>query len=529
MIDSIGRMLSALTGWRGWIFAVIIGALSGLAMAPHDLVPILLLTMPLLVLMLDGADGWRRAFALGWWFGFGYMTVGLYWLRNAFLVDAAQFAWAIPFGTLVLPAGMALYFGLALAIARLLWRPGPGRILIFAGCWTAGEMIRGYALTGFPWNLIGNAWSFSPAMSQSVALYGAYGLSLVTVAIAASPAGLKGRDLGTLKGWAPVLIAGGTLGLMGLGGGARVLFGGHDTVPDVNLRIVQANIPQNQKWDVKHREDVLLKYMTMSDEDTQLSNVTIIWPESAIPYFIDQEAPRRVLIGRLARPDGHVILGVPRYRKEADGTLDFWNSMEVLDDEGRTLATYDKHHLVPFGEFLPMRWLFGRIGLDKLVEVGDGDFLAGPGPTTIDVPGLPPFSPLICYEAIFPGQVTDHTHHPAWLLNITNDAWFGNSDGPRQHFGMARLRAIEEGIPLVRAAVTGISGVVDPYGRVIRELPLGVAGVMDASLPKALEGRTLFSRFGNWIVLVLIAVVTMSPLMVDKIVLYKSIDNHKQT
>ena len=312
-----------------------------------------------------------------------------------------------------------------------------------------------------------------------------------------------------------MLIAGGVLAVMGLGGGVRTLFGSHDTVPDVNLRIVQANIPQNQKWDVKHREDVLLKYMTMSDEDTHVSNVTIIWPESAIPYFIDQEPARRVLIGRLARPDGHVILGVPRYRREKDGTLDFWNSLEVLDDEGRTLDTYDKHHLVPFGEFLPLRWLFGRLGLDKLVEVGDGDFLAGPGPKTIDVPGLPPFSPLICYEAIFPGQVTDHAHHPQWLLNITNDAWFGNSDGPRQHFGMARLRAIEEGVPLVRAAVTGISGVVDPYGRVRRELPLGVAGVMDASLPEALDGRTLFSRFGNLIVLVLIALVTFTPFIVD--------------
>ena len=514
MIESLARGIAGLVGWRGWILAAIAGALSGLAMAPTYAVPVLLITVPCLVLLMDAASGWRRAFALGWWFGFGYLVVGLYWLRNAFLVDADKFAWAIPFGTLALPAGLAIYAGLAMVLAHKLWRPGPGRILTFAGCWTLGELARGYVLTGFPWNLIGDAWSFSPAMAQGAALIGSYGLSLITMAIAATPAALRGRDLATPRGWLPVAAGVAVLAVMGFGGGLRVLAGAYDTEPGVHLRIVQANIPQNQKWDVGHREDVLLKYMTMSEEDTETSPVTIIWPESAISYFIDQEPARRVLIGRLARPDGHVILGVPRYRREGADVLDFWNSLEVLDDEGRQEAIYDKAHLVPFGEYLPMRWLFGRIGLDKLVEVGDGDFLPGPGRMTIDVDGLPPFSPLICYEAIFPGAVTDRAHPPAWILNITNDAWFGDSAGPRQHFAMVRMRAIEEGVPVVRAAVTGISGVIDGYGRVLRKLPLGVAGVIDATLPMPIAGRTVFSRFGNWLPIGMIAIVIIFPFLI---------------
>ncbi|HKJ73533.1 MAG TPA: apolipoprotein N-acyltransferase [Alphaproteobacteria bacterium] len=516
MTDSQVRVFAGLRSWRGWILAGIAGALSALAMAPTFAVPILLVTVPILVLLMDCAKSWKRAFALGWWFGFGYMVVGLYWLRNAFLVDAKEFAWAIPFGTLGLPAGMALYMGAAMVLAWWLWRPGPWRIITFAAAWTAGELARGYLLTGFPWNLIGDAWSFSPVMAQSAAVYGSYGLSFVTMAIAASPAALVGRRLAGPRGWMPVILSVLALVIMGAGGAYRVLTAGFGTVPGVHLRIVQANIPQAQKWDVKKREDVLVKYMTMSDEDVSDGDVTIIWPESAIPYFIDQDIARRVLIGRLARPDGHVILGVPRYRREKDGKLDFWNSLEVLDDEGRTLDIYNKHHLVPFGEYLPLRWLLAPLGIAKLVEVGDGDFLAGSGVKTIDVPGLPPFSPLICYEAIFPGQVADESHHPAWLLNITNDAWFGDSNGPRQHFAMVRMRAIEEGVPVVRAAVTGISAIVDSYGRVRRELPLDVAGVIDGNLPQAIKGRTLFSIVGNWLALAMVVASLGIPLFIDK-------------
>jgi len=501
---ALERWQSAIAGLRGWRragLALIAGSLATAALPPVYVLPLLLLSFPLLVWLIDGTPGAKSAFGVGWWFGVGYFVFGLYWLADAFLVDAARFAWMIPFATLALPMVLGLFTGAASAVARWFWRPGPGRVIVLALAWTGAEWLRGHVLTGFPWNLLGYVWTVSGPVMQSAALFGAYGLSLVTVAVAAVPAVLAGRDLRTPRGLAPAAAAVATLLVMWGAGAARMNAHPTEVVPGVRLRIVQANVDQKEKWLPEKMPDNFVRYLNMTEAPGLDTVTTVIWPETAVPYFLSNEPSRRVLIGRVVGPGRLVLTGAPRIRRgpgEDDITL--WNSFHVIDAHGRILATYDKTHLVPFGEYLPWRRLMTALGIAKLA-VGDVDFTPGPGLKTITVPGLPPFVPLICYEGIFPGAVVPSGLRPAWLLNLTNDAWYGPTAGPYQHFEMVRLRAVEEGLALVRAAGTGISGVVDPLGRVTGKLRLGRRGLLDRDLPAALPTLTPFARWGDRVLL----------------------------
>ncbi|HEX6113784.1 MAG TPA: apolipoprotein N-acyltransferase, partial [Geminicoccaceae bacterium] len=254
------------------------------------------------------------------------------------------------------------------------------------------------------------------------------------------------------------------------------------------------------------------RHLTLSAEGRD-AITHVIWPESAAPYPLDQDGVARQMIARVVPPSGLLLTGGERFDLSREPPL-AWNTLFVLDDAGAILARYDKRDLVPFGEFLPLRGLLGRLGLEKLTH-GSIDFQPGPGRQTITLPGLPPVSPLICYEAIFPGSVVDPDARPDWLLNVTNDAWFGRSSGPYQHLAMARMRAIEEGLPLVRSANSGISAVVDPWGRIEARLGLGETGALDVALPQPLPGGTPFARTGPVIALAPAGVLALCALLLE--------------
>jgi len=500
--------LAGLRGWRRHGVAMLCGLVSAAALPPLTLVPLLIPAFTGLLWLLDGAQRPRQAAFIGWSFGFGHMAAGLYWVGIAFLVDAARFGLIMPFAVAGLAAGMALFPALAVyAMAATGWR-GPARVVLLATTWLAVEWLRSWVFTGFPWNLMGTVWDFSPAMLQLAAVTGVWGLSWLTIMAAAAPAVLaEPGNQGSRKSTrAFVITVFAMIGLVWAGGALRLGAApavGTAVVPDVRLRLVQASIPQALKWAPEARRRNVEQQRTLSQRPGVESVTHIIWPETAVPYLLDQDPDLRRILAEIVPPDGLLITGAPRFSEEA-GVSRLRNSLLALDGRGDIVATFDKYHLVPFGEYTPFRSVLGALKL----TVGATDFSPGPGPVTMALPGLPAVSPMICYEAIFPGQVIAPSdgpggNRPGWMLNITNDGWFGISSGPYQHFASARLRAVEEGLPLVRAASSGISAVVDPYGRVIGRLGLNQIGVLDASLPLSIDGGTLYARLGNWVVLIL--------------------------
>lgn len=501
-----------LAGRRRYGLAVLAGAVAVLALPPVHFVAALLPAFIVLVWLIDGGPEHatrRRALIsaglAGWCFGIGYFVAGLYWISFSFLVDARTFAWMIPFAVIGLAALLGFYFALVAVLTRL-WAPaGPLRVLGFAGFWAGAEWVRGWALTGFPWNLIGTAWTFSDSMIQAAAFGGTYLLSLLTVAAASFPALLGDRNVPLRGRWvwsgAPLVL----LAVVWGAGAQRLASADTDAVENVRLRLVQPNIAQRDKW----RPELLGRHFatlrTLSRQPAPGVRPThVIWPETAVRFFLDGEAQGVAALARAAPAGGALISGALRTSTEQRGGVArrrLWNSLAVVTADERIAGSYDKHHLVPFGEYVPLRSVFR---MDKITP-GRIDFSPGPGQRNIGLPGGPAFSPLICYEAIFPGRVVG-ADRPGWLLNLTNDAWFGASSGPYQHFASTRLRAVEEGLPLVRVANTGISGVVDPYGRIVVRSKLNQAVALDSRLPDALS-PTFYAAWGNWVPLSLVLIV----------------------
>jgi apolipoprotein N-acyltransferase len=497
--------LGALSGWRRLLLAAFCGVLAAAALPPFYLLPLLLPAFTLALWVLQGATGSRQAAATGWAFGFGYFAVGIYWVGIAFLVDAERFGWVMPIAVSGLAAGMALFpalaFWLTHAAARRFALAGVAQVLALGAAWLLSEGLRAWIFTGFPWNLLGSVWAFSADTLQAAALGGVWLLSLVTVIAAAAPAaltaapaaGLGRRRLHHLA--VLVLLA---LPLLSWAYGAWRLAAapapGSDVVSEVRLRLVQPSIPQEMKWRNDRKAANLRLQAELSLQPGHDSRTVIIWPETAVPYLLAAEPVLQRELARLVPPGGYLIAGAPRVAPD-DPEGPIWNSLHVLDDQGAIVATYDKVHLVPFGEYTPLRALFG---LAKLTA-GSRDFSPGAGLQSLALPGLPAFSPLICYEVIFPGAAKPVAAEPAprWLLNLTNDAWFGDSTGPHQHLVAARLRAVEEGLPLVRAANNGISAVVDSYGRVLERIELNDRGIIDTRLPEAAASATPYSYAGN--------------------------------
>jgi apolipoprotein N-acyltransferase len=502
-------------GWRRWLIAFAAGALSAAAMAPLSFWPILFLTVPVLVWLIDGAGAgeWRGltgAAAAGWWFGFGYFLAGLYWVGFAFLVDAPTFGWLLPLAVIGLPAGLAIFTAFGVALARLLWTRGALRILALAVALTAAEWLRGHVLTGFPWNAFGYALTAPLILAQSAALIGIWGLTFLAVAIFASPATLFDDRGETRRPRLPLVLAVSVLIALGAFGTVRLARMPTRLVDGVHLRIVQPNLQQDVRFNYAAKQQVLDRYIALSQRAADAAapvsgEVThLVWPESAFPFFLTREPDALGQIARLLHGSTVLITGAVRLAEPVvPPNIGVYNSIYVLDRDGSVAATYDKLHLVPFGEYLPFQRFLESLGLQQLTKQRGG-FLSGDRRRPISVPGAPAALPLICYEIIFPGGVsaesggsaTARRARPGWIVNVTNDGWFGISSGPYQHFQQARVRAIEEGLPLVRAANTGISAVVDPLGRVIEALPLGAEGVIDAPLPQPVAAP-IYSRVGD--------------------------------
>jgi len=503
-------------GWGRRGVALAAGACGALAMAPFDFFPAFFIPMVTAVWLLDGSaqgfkgEGWRNDSLIrsmleaardGWWLGFGFFVAGLWWLGAACLVEPDQFAWVLPFAVFGLPAVLALFTGLGFAIARLLWSSGPGRILALAFGLGVSEWLRAVVATGFPWNAFGMALGGNGVLAQSAAFVGLHGLNVLAVLIFAAPAcladGHRGQR-GTTRALAPVLLGLGLLALLGAGGALRLWSVPAEMTPDIRLRIMQPNLPQDDKFRADRKDEILKRYMILSDRATspQTSGVAdathLIWPESAFPFILSRDANalarlgaflgRTVLVTGAARMED-----IPRgARLPGESNVHYFNSIQALARGGEIVASYDKVHLVPFGEYLPFSGLLESLGMRHFVHI-PGGFEPGSRRRLLEVPGLPPAAAMICYEAIFSGEAVPDTglgERPGLLLNVTNDGWFGNTTGPHQHLSQARLRAVEEGLPMVRAANTGLSAVIDPYGRILHQLPLGVDGVIDSPLPR---------------------------------------------
>ena len=506
--------LARLVRWPGWL-ALAAGAAAALAHPPFGFLPGLL-GWGLLLALLDrtqGAHPIRSAFVIGWLAAFAYFLIGCWWVAEAFLVDAQNQGWMAPFAVTLLPAGLGLFWGLAGVAYRRL-RPGPplARVLVFAGLMSMAEWLRGHVLTGFPWNLPGETWAAGSAPSQGAALVGAYGMTWLTLAAAAALA----APLALRTGRRPWLVgAAGAVVVAALYGyGAVRLSRPAPADPAAPLvRVVQADIPQAAKYDEAFFRSIVERYTRLTGRPPTAGPGTrrpdiVVWPEGAIPAAVnDYLAPgawTAPLIADSLAPGQSLILGAYRYEARPGGQTAYYNTLVTLrrgPGDLKVTAVYDKHRLVPFGEYLPLESLLAPLGIKKLVHVGDG-FTSGPEPRPVFPEAIPPLQPLICYEGLYPGFARRGAQlsgrRPRWIVNVSNDAWFGRTSGPWQHLNLSSYRAIEEGLPMVRATPTGVSAIIDAYGRSAPALRLGLgqAGVIDGRLPPALP-PTAFVRWGD--------------------------------
>jgi apolipoprotein N-acyltransferase len=494
----IGAWIAGLTGWRRLSFAFAAGTISATGFAPLEFFPALLAGYAALVLLIDGAVAGekpaRRAASAGWAFCFGQFLLGWHWIGYAFLVDPTNHLWQMPFALLSLTAGLALYGALACGLAARFWQKGPARLFVFAICMAGAEWLRGHLFTGFPWNLSAYGWGASLELLQSASLMGAYGLSFLTILLGASLA-----EFACGRWRAPVALAVVFAALWGFGA-YRLANSPMRNVPGVTVRLVQPDIPQAEKY---VRRLLLRNWQRLVDLSARPGKPTVIvWPEAATGYPVARAPGMLEAIGLFTARGQTLITGSDRIVQGARHLIGY-NSLYLFSPAGAPpLQVYDKFHLVPFGEYVPFAKILNRIGITQLT-VGEG-FSSGDHPHVMHVAGAPPMTPLICYEVIFPHDVTDTSGpRPGWFVNITDDSWFGPWAGPRQHFLIARVRAIEEGLPIVRDANSGITAVIDANGRVRAALGLNRLGIVDSALPAALP-LTIYARFGDLIFLILL-------------------------
>ena len=514
VLASVAQTVILAWGWPRRGIALVGGALGALAMPPFGFFPALSVSLIVAVWLIDGsADqdargavsaSLRAAFSAGWWWGFGYFLASLWWLGAAFLVDADRFAWALPFGVVALPAALALFFGFGFAVARLLWPPGVLRIFALAAGLGFGEWLRSVLFTGFPWNELGIAFGQNLILAQIASLVGLHGLTLAVIVIGAAPATLW--DGAGRRRFVPCVVALLALAALAVFGAYRLGEPDPSPVAQVKLRLLQTNISQGPEFAPEKGAEILGRYLALSDRATSpkrtgVADVTaLIWPESAFPFILSQDAGALARIADFLRGGATLATGAARMEGGgAKGRRRFFNSIELVGASGLSSARYDKRHLVPFGEYMPFETVLHAIGLTEFVQF-PGGFSPGTGSSLLPIPGAPDAIAMICYEAIFPNEFggvrSGAAERAGWLLNVTDDAWFGMTPGPYQHFALARLRAIEWGLPMARSANGGLSAIIDAKGRILASASLGAETVLDGELPGALA-PTPEARWGS--------------------------------
>lgn len=505
MIRLFQRMGALPSAARGAL-ALVGGALTAAGLPPLGLWPLAVLGLPLFLALLETARqvNWRSGFGLGWLFGLGYFALAFHWIGFAFLVEAETYLWMMPFMLGALAGGMAIYWGLAALLARRLGGGGLPLVMVFAAMLGLAEWLRGHLFTGFPWAAPGLLADGMGGVAQLASVVGMTGLTLLVTLWASLPLvfASDARRGARLAAAALLLLmpAAWGWGELRLGAAAEA------TVPGVAIRIVQPNVPQEAKWRDDNARAIFdelqqLSALPTAEQPDGIAGVThVIWPESAVPFLIEESPAARAELRPLLGGRTALITGAIRVARKEGEDPDVFNSILVFDGAAEPVAHYDKWRLVPGGEFLPFGWLLEPLGFRRVVQT-PGSFMAGPGPVTVTLPGGLRAGLTVCYEAIFPDRLTEPGQRPDVIVNVTNDGWFGRSTGPWQHLAQARLRTIEQGLPMIRAANTGISAVIDPYGRIQRMLPLMERGVVDSPLPVALSG-TLYGAGGDfWLVL----------------------------
>ena len=473
-----------LEGRRADVLALLAGALSAAALPPLCIVPVLLVAVPALLALIDTSRTPWVAARRGWLFGFGHHLFGLYWITEAILFEAARLWWAVPLAVPALAAVLAVFIAVPCALARCA-APGWSRVAVLAGAWVAADLARQFVATGFPWNLWGSVWELpglaGDVLIQPAAWIGIHGLTWLTIMLAATPA--LGRR--AMLGGAAVLAA-------WIGLGAWRISRPLPPAPGVEAVLVQGNVAEGAKWNRALTVAIFRRYLQLTREGLATAGAgpkVVVWPETASPFLLTEDTRARDAIAEAAASGkgdpATVLAGTVRFGADERPR----NALAAVEPDGRIAALYDKWHLVPFGEFQP-DWF----PLPFQVVPGGG-FAPGSGPTTLHLPGLPPVAPIICYEAIYSGELVSRTDRPAWLVNVTNDAWFGNSSGPRQHLAAARMRAVEEGLPLLRAANTGITAAFDARGHELARIATDMPGFLTVALPAALPA-TVYSRWG---------------------------------
>ena len=493
------------------VVSFVLGAVSVLALPPYYCFGLLFISLMGLFCLINNSDSCKQAFSRGYWFGFGFFGLGLSWIGNALLVEGGIISWLYPLVPLAAGAFFGLFIGFPALLTRML-RGFGGRFVAFPALWVLFEWIRSFIFTGFPWNLLGSALSFSPVLIQTAAIGGTYLLSLLVLYISLSPLiYLQHRDKAHF--WGSLSLLGGLCGVILIYGSIRLQSYPSSLKTNYLVRLVQPAISQDQKWNRRTLEDNFEQYIQMSRAPSASPLSLTVWGETASPFPLDYDSARQQQIVAAVPKRGYLAVGSISYRRNPEGGYNPLNTMFLFDDEGRIKAQYSKTHLVPFGEYIPFRrWLPQAIRpFTKVIS----DFAVGNGPETFSLSNLPPLGVAICYEIIFPHQIISATNPPEVLLNLTNDGWYGKSSGPYQHLEATRLRAVEEGITIVRAANSGISGIFSPTGEISGRIGLHQRGISDTYLSYPLSIATFYKTYGNLIPLLIILILVIGAVVVS--------------
>lgn len=502
------------------------GAIGAFAFPPFGFFASLFVSFTLLVWLIDGATGdpdggmWSRGwktFVIGWLFGLGYFVAGLWWLGNALLLEADEFAWALPLAIVGLPACLAIFYGFATMLANLVWSDGWGRIAALAAAFGLIEWLRSFVLTGFPWNTVGFGLMPFPLMMQTSNLIGIFGMSMLAVFVFSSPA-----LLGTKKGLFPGLAIALLMMAVHLGYGAYRLEQPLKVDDDaLTIRIVQPGIDQSRKMLNADRAEIFKEHLRLSalpPKDGEKRPDIIVWPETSVPFILTQNPDALEEIAKTL-DDGQILLtGAVRMEDAGTGHAPrYYNSVYAIDSQGQIIGATDKVHLVPFGEYVPFENVLRNFGIDNLISL-PGGFSPAATREAITLPSGKKLHSFICYEIIFPGEVPADIAMSTAIVNVTNDGWFGNTPGPYQHLQQSRIRAVETGIPVIRAANTGISAMIDPMGRIVAGLDYGQKGIIDSTLSGSATGAftTDMRQVHFWLlfgILLVCSVITRTGLM----------------